>query len=373
MAQPATADAGIVAVYPSRVYEPQHEQVVHAELAKQLADLLGYTFGDVRDVAASDTGQVYLLPTGTLIGVDHAQSLGLKDERNLFGGVVPYPFVATKAITHALVQPDAYAPEGWSVDFTRRVQRSVLAGFSAFTLSDARDAGIRLLADGPLRLKPVRATAGRGQLLVRSASELDAALDAMDTSELATWGLTLEEHLEEVTTFSVGQVRVAGLVASYYGTQRLTPDNNGEMVYGGSQLIVVRGDYDSLFRLELSEPQRVAIAQAQLYDDAASTCFHGFFASRRNYDIALGLDGHGRPRSGVLEQSWRVGGASSAEIFALRAFQANPALNKVRATSLEFFGTAEQPPANATVLFRDQDPDVGFISKCVMVEPYGNT
>src|SRR5262249_20209871 len=42
--------------------------------------------------------------------------------------------------------------------------------------------------------------------------------------------------------------------------------------------------------------------------------FHGFAASRRNYDVAQGIDADGWPQSGVLEPSWHVGGASSAEL-----------------------------------------------------------
>jgi hypothetical protein len=58
--------------------------------------------------------------------------------------------------------------------------------------------------------------------------------------ELSRWGLVIEENLSEVTTYSVGQVRVADLVESYYGTQRLTQDSCGARVYGGSDHVVVR-------------------------------------------------------------------------------------------------------------------------------------
>lgn len=44
-------------------------------------------------------------------------------------------------------------------------------------------------------------------------------------------------------------------------------------------------------------------------DAAALDCFPGFFASRRNYHIGQGRDAKGRFKSGVLEQSWRIGGA----------------------------------------------------------------
>jgi hypothetical protein len=64
---------------------------------------------------------------------------------------------------------------------------------------------------------------------------------------------------------------------------------------------------------------RLAIQQAQVFD-RADEAYPGFYASRRNYDIAQGLDSDGKPRSGVLEQSWRMGGASSAEMAALQSF-----------------------------------------------------
>jgi hypothetical protein len=110
-----------------------------------------------------------------------------------------------------------------------------------------------------------------------------------------------------VTTYSVGQVRVDDLVATYCGTQSLTRNNHGDSVYGGSTLLVARGDFDALLTLDLAPFARRAIAQARVYDEAALRCFPGLFASRRNYDVANGIDAHGRQCSGVLEQSWRVG------------------------------------------------------------------
>ena len=135
--------------------------------------------------------------------------------------------------------PGAPAPDGWSHDFGGWVAETALRGCSVFTTEDAVTAARRLLAHGPVRLKPARATGGRGQTVVSNMAALDAALAPMDADELARDGLVLEEDLAEVTTRSVGQVRVAGLVASYCGTQQLTPDNDGADVYGGSDLLVV--------------------------------------------------------------------------------------------------------------------------------------
>src|SRR3712207_8788490 len=44
----------------------------------------------------SCNGRVYFVPSCTLIGLEQARQLGITGEDDLFGGVVPYPFVATK-------------------------------------------------------------------------------------------------------------------------------------------------------------------------------------------------------------------------------------------------------------------------------------
>ena len=128
------------------------------------------------------------------------------------------------------------------------------------------------------------------------------------------------------------------------------------------------GDFDALLALTLPEDIRLAIAQARAYDDAATQCFDGLFASRRNYDVAQGLDAAGHRRSGVLEQSWRLGGASGAEIGALEAFRADPSLRTVRAMSREVYGEAPALPANAAVYFSGNDPHVGPLTKYAWTE-----
>jgi hypothetical protein len=369
----APTSRGIVVVYStSELHACRHERATRAELARRLAALKGFDFAGEYDTSGRYPGPVYFVPDDTLVGVEVAEALGIRGEHDLFGGVAPHAFVATKAITHPLVGPDALAPRGWSPEFGRRMSDIALRGFSVFTLEDARRAGLRLLRHGPVRLKPVRATAGRGQAAVSSAAELETALGAVEGAELSGHGLVLEEDLTEVATYSVGQVRVADLVATYCGTQRLTPDNGGASVYGGSDLVVARGGFGALFALELPEPAKLAVAQARTYDAAAMGCFPGLFASRRNYDVAQGLDAGGRRRCGVLEQSWRAGGASGAEVAALEAFRAEPALRAVRASTVELYGEGEASlPPHATVYFRGVDERVGPITKYAVVEAHG--
>lgn len=364
---------GSVLIYSVHRNEPEHERVCHIDIGRRLSLILGRPFGGYHNGAQHLTGEPpYLIATDTIIGTKHANALGINDESRLFGGVAPHYFMSTKAITHPLRHPDATAPEGWSHEFPDYVRHVVLKGYTVFSHDDAIQAGHQLLRGGPVRLKPVQAKAGRGQLIVKDELTLEAALLNIDPTALAASGLVLEEHLDHVSTYSVGQVRVAGLVASYVGTQRLTIDNKGEEVYGGSELLVTRGDYPALFLLPLPSEMMLAIAQAQLYDRAASLSYPEFFASRRNYDIAYGTDIRGRMRCGVLEQSWRPGGASAAEILALEALHARPDLKTIQAATLETFGDHEDIPAQAIELFNGKDRDVGHIRKYVMLKRYGN-
>lgn len=366
-----TGAARGVVLYHDGGYEAEHERVVHVELARQLAELQGMEFlGDYQPSGRQRQG-LYFVPAETLVGLDKARRLGIASERDLFGGVVPQAFVATKSISHPLIRPGARAPAGWSASFNRRVSGAVLAGFTAFTLEDARRAGLLLLERGPVRIKAVLAKAGHGQWEIAAPGELRDMLDWLDAGDIARVGLVLEENLAEVQTYSIGQVRVGDQQAAYFGTQRLTEDNSGALVYGGSELVVTRGGFGALHGLALPTELRHAITQAQAYDAAALECFPGLLASRRNYDVAVGLNGQGQRCSGVLEQSWRIGGASSAEIAALKVLQSTPTLQVVRAASLEFYGSKQSAPAGAAVLFSGLDPEVGSITKCVSVEAYG--
>ena len=72
----------------------------------------------------------------------------------------------------------------------------------------------------------------------------------------------------------------------------------------------------------------------------------------------------------MLEQSWRIGGASGAEVEALAAFRADPSLNAVRATSMEIYGNEARPPAHAVVYFHGTDDRVGPLIKYTTLEPY---
>jgi hypothetical protein len=348
-----------------------HERATHAAVARELAALLRYRFGGDVDPVAQPRSPCYLVPSETL-SREHAAALRVQGGADLFGGVVPHAFVGTKSITHPLVPDARHAPAGWSAAFAERVHGDVLAGYAAFHPDDVRVAVRRLLPRGPVRLKLATGIGGVGQWLLADEAQADTVIGDLDAPTLATHGCVIEEHLESVTTVSFGRVDVAGLVATYCGQQRLTRGRHGNEVYGGSDLLVVRGGVEALLRLPLAPGLHTAIEQACRYDAAADACFPGFFASRRNYDVAQGIDSEGAPRSGVLEQSWRIGGASGAEVAALTAFAADPALQVVRARTVEIHGEAEVPK-DARVLYRGTDRRVGHLIKYVLTQPYADT
>jgi hypothetical protein len=359
----------LVVAHSVRPEAPLHEVETNRALARWLAQILGLKYGGSYDPELHKGRDLYLLPTQTLVGVAAARQLGVNGPEDLWGGYVDHDFICTKAISHGLRNKNAHAPEGWSPLFSERVRSVVLDGLSVFSVEDARPAAEHLLYSGPIRIKPIHACAGRGQEVIKSLDQFDAILARPDAKTLFTEGVVLEQDLDNVITHSVGQSFIGDTVLSYCGDQYLTEDAQGEQVYGGSNLLVVRGDYDELLELKLPDDVRLAIHQAQVFDCAADEAYPGFYASRRNYDIAQGVDSNGKQRSGVLEQSWRMGGASSAEVAALQSLVNDPGMRAIRVSSVETY--IDQPlPADAIEVYRGPAQSSDFLLKYVTVKSY---
>lgn len=348
-----------------------HERGSQNRVAEKVAALLGFHYGGEYDAGARYDLPLYFVPRETIAGIAQAERLGIRGEHDLFGGVVPHPYVASKVITHPLLQPGCAAPDGWAPAFGEQVRDVALPGYSAFGIDDARAAGLRLLAGGAVRIKLASGIGGTGQTVAGNARALDEQLAALDDTQLRAGGVVLERNLNEVVTHSVGQVRIGRHLASYCGIQNLTRNNAGEEVYGGSELLVARGDFEALLALPHADEVHIAVAQACTYHRAALASFPGLLASRCNYDVAQGVDDSGTWRSGVLEQSWRIGGATGAELAALAAFQADPSLAVVRAATTELYGGASPPP-DADVYFNGVDRYVGPITKYTRTMPYAD-
>jgi hypothetical protein len=341
---------------------PGHDRQSRVNVARRLAEVLGWTFGGEYDAGLAYADPLYFVPHDALL-TKQAEALGIHGAQDLFGGVVPYAFIATKAITHPLVARDAAAPEGWSHAFADWAGDIVLRGYTTFARDDARRAAAALLREGPVRLKCISGLGGAGQHVASSAHEVDAALATIDPREFVNAGVTVEEHLADGVTFSVGCVECGGETMAYCGTQRTTRNPHDHDVYGGSTLEVVRGGFAALLASDLPPDRRASVELARLYDAAAFTAYPAAFASRRNYDVLFGRDGAGRTRAGVLEQSWRIGGASAAEVIALATFKHDAGRGRVRCATVEIYDDACPVPAGAFVSYRGVDARLGPLTK----------
>ena len=353
-------------------FDGLHERATRCEVGRRLAALKQCDWCGEYDPGRRYGKRPYFVPSDTLLAAEVRERLGIESERDLFGGVVPHAFVATKVISHPLVDDQASRPAGWNAGFGMAVKQAVLAGYSSFSLEDARKAGRQMLQrHGAVRLKPAGASGGQGQEVVRDVQRLEQALEQMYGHDSHA-GVVLEESLDKPLTFSVGQVFDGSIRASYHGVQRNTLNNRGETAYGGSDLKVVRGGFDELLKQRLPERVRLAIRQARHYHEAVHAEYPGVFASRINYDVVQGLDADGNARSGVLEQSWRLGGATSAEIAALERLRERPRMRQVRASCFEVYGPC-RVPNGASIYFEGHDPQVGQIAKYAMIQSHADT
>ena len=348
-----------------------HEYLSRCAVSRRLAEVLRVPFAGEYDGEPNDGSHPYFVPQHTLLS-DEAEALGIISEDDLFGGVVPHHFVATKAVTHDTVSEHARAPRGWSHALGESLSSVVLPGYSAFTESDIANGGRLLLRLGCVRLKPAHQLNGAGQTVIASESELDAAIAGLDKEDLRRHGVVLEQSLESPVTYCVGEVRLREHRIAYFGTQRTTTNNDGEEVYGGTDLTLIRGGIRELLSLDLTHSIRIAVTQAMEYDDAIAHAFPTFFASRRNYTVVQGGDEQGRCLSGVLEQSWRYGVASAAEVAALKAFAEDPHLDIVRAATHEVYSPDAQAPPGADVYFDGTDTHAGRLIKFCVIERNGS-
>ena len=344
-----------------------HDVATQRAVVHRLADLLDCEFMGDAALDARPAVHGYGVPDDTVTSLDAAHRAGIRADDDLFGGVVPSPYMAGKTITHPLVDARASAPDGWSAEFPARVREAVLPGYSAFAADDAAQGARMLLRDGAVRLKPADARGGAGQSVIADERELAAALAALAADRIGR-GVVVERNLARVRTFSVGNVRVGSLEASYVGEQRTTRNHHGHEVYGGSALSFVRGGVEHLAETVRDAELRRAIDLARIFHDGALETLRGMFASRCNYDVASGVDARGQAHMGVLEQSWRIGGASAAEVLALEALAGDPSLQAVRAATVEVYAAEVAAPVGAWITYRGSDPHVGALTKYATVE-----
>jgi len=337
-----------------------HERASIDCFGRRLARLMGREF---RAEALSGLPG-YFIPLETLTR-EEAAMRGITCAQDLFGGVVPHAFVASKLVTHGLVDGGTDAPQAWAPTLGQTLADAVLPGYSVFNRGDLHTAVRALLTLGKVRVKLAYARGGNGQQVVTSLEQLEAWLPEVSEAEIAD-GVVVELNLESALTFSIGCVEVGSSCVSYFGTQRGIRTPGGDTVYGGSILRVARGGLDQLQHVPLPREAADAIAKVQHYEAQIALAYPGFFASRRNYDVVHGCDAHGMERCGVLEQSWRFGGASPAEILALEVLSAEPEVPWLDAMTYETYDD-EPVPGDAVVYFQGEVASLGRLTKYARV------
>jgi hypothetical protein len=359
---------------PAAAASDDHDGRTKARVAEAIARLLGCDYeGEIEGADSLPRDRKsYVVPSHTLADTATLRELAIRGPADFYGGAVPHPFVGTKAISHPLPNPGVCAPRGWSHDLGALIDGTVLPGFSAFCADDVRAAGAKLLAAGGVRVKQVNGVGGSGQTVVQDLDALHDHVDALDAEGLVADGVVVERNLRDVRTLSIGQIDVGGRLAAYVGTQQQTINGRGHEVYGGSRLRVVRGGFRALLSIDLDAATRTAVGQALHYHASVLRCYPAVLISRCNYDVAQGADDEGRWHSGVLEQSWRIGGASGAEIAALRALCRDPERVMVCASTREVYGEAAAVPPGAEVLFVGCDRHGDRLTKYVEVEADGH-
>lgn len=307
------------------------DAITQQKLAQQLVTIFQQA---TQQAAPTSLTKPYLLPLNSLLSTE-AKTLGVESIHDLYGGVVPYEFAKTKVLSHPLFQPSYAAPEGWSYDLGQDLLPYTLKGYSAFSVQDAFWTARGLIHEGPIRIKFAHAAASQDQFVCNHYQEVTDLLLQSRFQALLEQGVVIEEQLIDTTTYSVGQTEVAGILISYVGEQSQTPNHEQLPTYGGTHLLAVQGGYEELSEV-VSTPVLIrAIALAQNYERCIQSAFPQFYASRRNYDVIYGTAWDGSDRAGVLEQSWRMGGASMAELLAISAFLDAPSLTSVQAWTQE--------------------------------------
>lgn len=326
----------IVALNVDGALRSAHELATLKAGAERVARLMGWPFHAEAPATASQA--CFYIPSSTLTA-RQASALAISGEWHLWGGVVPHAFVATKLVSHPLWSTQSAAPEGWkAVD---GIDSWTLPGYSVFSRDDARAAGQALLVGGRVRVKSPHACGGECQFVLENASTLSAWLEGTDEASFDA-GFVLERDLDDAVTYSVGSSDLCGFQIAYHGQQCEVANPAGDLVYGGSRLFVHRGGMPGLRATLPAGDVSDAVGLAIAYDHAVRGTY-GVLASRRNYDILAGNDRNGRRCMGVLEQSWRFGGASMAEILAMEYLQAFPDAESVVAETVETYEEGEIP------------------------------
>lgn len=365
-------------------YTPEFVKGRSAIMAIIAANLIHAEYVD--DLENLDPNRKHtILPHETVVGQKEREKFKIESNTDVIGGWVSHGFLATKAIMHPAIDAQAQVPEGWNEsntqEFASAVKDHTLPGYSAFNWNDIVYGWVLLKNQYPnedIRIKKNAEAGGLGQKVIHSYEELVAFAASINEEELSNSGVVLEVNLVDadprIITGSVGSLEINGIKLSYLGSQRIDPNpGEGKESYLGSDLIVTRGTMADLVNLpddfisedhEYNDKLRKMATSAHHFDAATTDILNGnVIASRRNYDVLWGKgekdqSGEAKEYYGVVDQSWRVGGATGAELIAACIFQSEQNAVAVKASTYHVFED-EPIPEGAVVFVENYDGDDG--------------
>ncbi|MEJ2864364.1 DUF3182 family protein [Actinomycetospora flava] len=326
----------------------------------------------------------------------------------IYGSSLPRDLVqrTTKVQVHEPFDPDE-TPAWFDHRFPRYVSETTVPGRSCFSSTSLAGAAAALLEEYPgVRFKDPNGASGVGQWSLRSTDEIESVLasvaaDARASRDLelndylAHFGFVVEAEVEDVEAWSVTVTRTPdGCYSSFGSLRELSVETTDQGViqnYGGTSIVMVRGDPCELVVLPsggvvardpVAEDVRLAptpgiINAAQRYIEGIRLWeADGAFETRANVDVITGTvarrDGSREEITAALEESGRVGGASPAELLAIRELRKDPDLAYAVRSSRHSFDDAARRYADhartvaGSHVFWD-GIDAGFDGKYVFI------
>jgi hypothetical protein len=297
----------------------------------------------------------------------------------IYGSTLPRELVERSSKVQVHEPLDGDEPPAW---FDRRfpghIRGTTVPGYSCFS-PEALVRAVRDLLDTyvGVRLKDPNGNSGVGQSSVHGLDEIDRELEAVaarvregcgaDLADyLATHGYVVEAEIADVEAYSVTVTRTPDAHYSSFG--RLlepavdTEDQGTIHAYGGTSVVVVRGDPEALAdlpddgvvvddpvldggTLRLAPTPGIVHAAQRYIEGIRLWEADGGFETRANVDVVTGTlvkrDGARQHITASVEESGRVGGASPAELLGILALRTDPDLRyAVRSTRHSFDAAA---------------------------------
>ena len=217
-----------------------------------------------------------------------------RGEHDLFGGVVPHPFVATKSISHPLVDAERRAPDGWSVAFAREVRAACWTD-SPPSASKMHARRVCASSQGPVRVKRALGIGGSGQVVVAIGTRSSARSPiSTQTSFAIRHRARTEPHGRDDLQHRPGaRGRSRGELLRHAAADREQPRRD-RLRRIDSARCARRLRRAARDRASTAGPARHCRTGTKSTTTRRSDASPASFASRRNYDVARGRRCRGR-------------------------------------------------------------------------------